>query len=145
VRITGVPELVHCRVRAERTVHRADDAALPAGDRRAATPSGSRPAWFDATGQVEVPTYDWTALTPGLEFTGPAVIDGPDSSLVVPPDAVCACDPHGNLVVDLAAMLLEEASYPRDSLGAGARWRRSWVWRKPPTSWTGRRAVGRSW
>jgi N-methylhydantoinase A len=102
VRITGVPELVHCRVRAERTVHRAEDPSLAAGDRRAATPSGSRQAWFDATGPVEVPTYDWTALTPGLEVAGPAVIDGPDSSLVVPPAAVCGCDPHGNLVVDLS-------------------------------------------
>jgi N-methylhydantoinase A len=45
---------------------------------------GTRSAWFPSLGgYVETPVYDRYALTPGLAFTGPALVEERESTLVV--------------------------------------------------------------
>ncbi|RLL63597.1 hydantoinase/oxoprolinase family protein [Paenirhodobacter hankyongi] len=49
-------------------------------------PGAIRPACFDAAeGMVDTPVHDWTALRPGAEIPGPAIIEAPDTTYVIEP------------------------------------------------------------
>ncbi|AZH25226.1 hydantoinase/oxoprolinase family protein [Haloplanus aerogenes] len=63
------------------------------------TPRTTRPATFGGeTG--ETPIYDRSALGPGAELDGPAVIEGVESTAVVPPEADAHVDDLGNVVIE---------------------------------------------
>ncbi|MGR3742582.1 MAG: hydantoinase/oxoprolinase family protein [Pseudooceanicola nanhaiensis] len=73
-------------------------AALREGTAR----TGSRQVYFgEAGGFVETPVYDRYCLPPGETVEGPAVFEERESTIVMPPSARAAADPHGNLVIDL--------------------------------------------
>jgi N-methylhydantoinase A len=57
---------------------------------------------FDADGIHEATIYDGTKLEPGLELTGPAVVQEPVVTLVVPPGAGVTVDEFGSYHVHLA-------------------------------------------
>ena len=99
---TGPTELVNCRLRAVLAVPKwtlADFDPTPLRRRRP-RPNGRRAAWFDASGGlVPVSAYEWDDLDPGDHIDGPAVVDGSDATLLVPPGADAALDQWGNLVV----------------------------------------------
>jgi N-methylhydantoinase A len=64
-----------------------------------ATPRTTRPATFGGeTG--ETPIYDRETLGPGAELDGPAVIEGVESTAVVPPGADTHVDDLGNVVIE---------------------------------------------
>jgi len=49
-------------------------------------PSSIRKACFDATlGLIDTPIHDWSALRPGAEILGPAIIEAPDTTYVIEP------------------------------------------------------------
>ncbi len=73
-RVRLVAELPHPPVRPE-----------PASASTAPVPRSRRPAFFDETGQVEVPRYLGGALAPGIVLEGPAVIEEPAATIVVYP------------------------------------------------------------
>jgi N-methylhydantoinase A len=80
-------QLVNFRVR---VVRRVPDALAPPDDVVATDPSpalaGERPAWFAATGGfVATPVYRWPGLGPGSAVDGPALVEGHDATIVVPP------------------------------------------------------------
>ena len=99
----GLTEIVNCRLRLERIVPKWS------GGRRTgrrepeavkATRIGSRLAWFEeAGGQVTTPVYDWQALGPGSHLRGAALIDGPDSTVVIPPGWKAMMDVLGHIVL----------------------------------------------
>jgi N-methylhydantoinase A len=61
---------------------------------------GSRPAyWGDRF--VDTPVFDGTALGPGSEVAGPALIEEPFTVVVLPPGATARLDATGSYVVDV--------------------------------------------
>ena len=56
---------------------------------------GERPAWFDNR-MVAVPVYDGLALQPGNRLPGPAIIEQPTTTIVLPGDTRLSCDEWGN-------------------------------------------------
>jgi N-methylhydantoinase A len=61
---------------------------------------GSRPAYFDEVGLVEVPVRTLAALAPSAELRGPAIIDGHLMTIVLPPDAVARRTATRGVLVD---------------------------------------------
>jgi N-methylhydantoinase A/oxoprolinase/acetone carboxylase beta subunit len=59
---------------------------------------GERQAWF-AGGFVATPVYDEGGLAPGVRLEGPAIVESPFTTVVVPPGASLSVDPHRNLVI----------------------------------------------
>jgi len=51
----------------------------------------------DAGAIVAAPVHRWDALGPGACFEGPALIDGSDTTVVVPPGWSAAIDGWGNV------------------------------------------------
>jgi N-methylhydantoinase A len=68
-----------------------------------ATPSGSRMALADdrATELTEVPVYRATDLRPGPALSGPALIEYPDSTILVPSRAEARIDAARNLTIEV--------------------------------------------
>jgi len=65
---------------------------------------GSRPVYFAEAGRyVDCAVYDRFALGAGKHLRGPAVIEEPESTVVVGPGSACAVDRDGNVMVTLAA------------------------------------------
>ena len=56
---------------------------------------GTRRAYFGAA-FVDVPVYDGSALGPGAQVSGPALVEEPFTVVVVPPGARLALDELGN-------------------------------------------------
>jgi N-methylhydantoinase A len=70
------------------------------GDARAAL-KGTRPAYFRDRRRAEAcDVYDRYRLSAGARFTGPAIVEERESTIVLPPGAVAQVDAKGNLVVD---------------------------------------------
>jgi N-methylhydantoinase A len=70
-----------------------DPSAAAAGTRQIYSPAtGARAGW---------PIYDGRALRPGNVVPGPAVVDYPDTSVVVGPGQSAQCDGLRNLVIDI--------------------------------------------
>jgi len=75
--------------------------APPAGGGRVAR-KGRRPVFFvEAGGYVDCAVYDRLALRPGGLLRGPAVIEEPESTVVLGPGASATLDRHGNLMAML--------------------------------------------
>ena len=59
---------------------------------------GERPAWFDNR-MTTVPVYDGLALRPGNQLPGPAIIEQPTTTIVLPGDTELGCDEWGNYLL----------------------------------------------
>jgi len=57
---------------------------------------------FDDGDLLETPIYDRTLLEPEMRFNGPAIIEEPDTTIVVPPTHGVEIDPFGNVTIALA-------------------------------------------
>jgi N-methylhydantoinase A len=65
-------------------------------------PRSTRPVLFDlAQGWVETPIYRRGDLETGMTFTGPAIIEDNDSTILVPVDMVTRIDGDRNVVLEL--------------------------------------------
>lgn len=62
--------------------------------------TGTRRAWF-GDGWVETPVHDRYRLRPGTTFTGPALVEETESTLLVPPGARCSVRDDGSIWLDL--------------------------------------------
>jgi N-methylhydantoinase A len=71
-----------------------------AGSSRGPALKGERLAFFPESGRhVPTPVYDRYALRPGDTFTGPAIVEEKESTLVVGPEASLNVDDYGSLIV----------------------------------------------
>jgi N-methylhydantoinase A len=61
---------------------------------------GSRPVYFPG-GYRNTPVYDRYLLSPGTQFTGPAIIEERESTVVVGQDCFCRINEQWNIIVDL--------------------------------------------
>jgi N-methylhydantoinase A len=57
----------------------------------------------DSAERRAVPVFTRDTLGPGTQFSGPAIVQQPDSTLLVPPGAAVRADPFGNLIVACAS------------------------------------------
>ena len=62
---------------------------------------GERPAWF-GNRMVTVPVYDGLALQPGNRLPGPAIVEQPTTTIVLPGDTGLSCDQWGNYLLEKA-------------------------------------------
>jgi len=63
---------------------------------------GRRPVYFRETkGFTETPIFDREALAPGQEITGPAVIEAPDTTMLVRPGQAVRMDEYRNLLLSV--------------------------------------------
>lgn len=60
---------------------------------------GTRPVRLDEQGYQDTTIYDYTRLRPGHELTGPAVVEVPTTTVVVPRGMTGVIDRLGNLVI----------------------------------------------
>jgi N-methylhydantoinase A len=94
-------QFVNARVRVVRLVDKLTRRPGPVTARDAADArAGERAVHFaDAGAAVVTPVFDWTRLEPGAELAGPAIVEGPDTTVVVPPGYDTAVDRWGNLLM----------------------------------------------
>lgn len=79
------------------------DAYPLTGPDASAAESGTRAVfWPEAMEWVETRIYDGTLLRPGNRVDGPAIIEQPGTTIVVPPGADAVVDAYGNNVINLA-------------------------------------------
>jgi N-methylhydantoinase A len=77
-------------------------AARPPATARPNAVKATRPAYFaEAAGFVPTPVYDRYALTPGMTFAGPAIVEERESTAVVGPGARCLVDDGLAIVVEI--------------------------------------------
>lgn len=71
-----------------------DSGVVSVGEAR----KGERDAWFSGR-FVATPVYDEARLGTGARLDGPAIVESPFTTVVVPPGASLAVDPYRNLVI----------------------------------------------
>jgi N-methylhydantoinase A len=62
---------------------------------------GRRNVWFRGSGFVETAIYERGKLPVGIAFEGPAIVEQPDTTTVMPPGTLCTPDKYGNLVIQV--------------------------------------------
>jgi N-methylhydantoinase A len=98
---TGPIEIVNLRVRATVTVPHARFARTsgPTGERTTPT----RPAWFDEIGGfVATPVHQLAEEESGTVVPGPALIEAPESTILVPPTWQATVEPTGAVLLSRA-------------------------------------------
>ncbi|MCS7240017.1 MAG: hydantoinase/oxoprolinase family protein [Candidatus Bipolaricaulota bacterium] len=60
-----------------------------------------RPVWFPEVGWEKTPVYVRSALPAGAEFFGPAVVEGLESTVIIPPQVRVHVDAFGNLIMEV--------------------------------------------
>jgi N-methylhydantoinase A len=99
-------EIVTYRVRTTAVSAKPD--LRPAPERGATPPAasraGARPVYWAELGDFEPTPLFWgEQLEPGNRLTGPAIIQVPDTTIVVHPGQAARLDPFGNVLVDLTS------------------------------------------
>jgi len=60
---------------------------------------GRRKVWFRDAGFIDTAVYERGKLPAGAAFDGPAIVEQPDTTTVMPPGTHCTVDKWGNLVI----------------------------------------------
>jgi N-methylhydantoinase A len=94
-------QFVNARVRVVRVVDKLSPRAHALDGRNAQVAlAGERPASFpEVGGFTPTPVFDWTRLEPGCRFAGPALVEGADATIVVPPGYSVAVDRWRNVIL----------------------------------------------
>ena len=58
---------------------------------------------FDQMGIHESNIYDFNLLEPNMEFTGPAIVEDPSTTVVIFPKQKCKVDKYANLHIDISS------------------------------------------
>ena len=64
-------------------------------EHREAPPSGKRQAWWPGLGWTDTSVHDADGLRPGHRVRGPAIVEAPLTTVVVPPGVRYSIDRHG--------------------------------------------------
>jgi N-methylhydantoinase A len=75
-----------------------------AGAPPAARPSGTRDVFWPELGELSAtPVFTGPDVAAGAALSGPALVDYPDTTVVLRPGLTLTVDPGGNLTIDLGA------------------------------------------
>jgi N-methylhydantoinase A len=100
IELDAPTELVNFRVRVTRTVDKLTPVPRAArADVTAPLATGERPVTFADVATMACPVYAWEDLEPGSRLNGPAVVEGSDTSVIVPPAWSVETDRWWNLVI----------------------------------------------
>jgi N-methylhydantoinase A len=72
-----------------------------AGRAGAAHPMGTRQVYWEGHGFQATPIHDSTTLSPGATVRGPAIVELPETTIVVPPGDTGKMDPYGSFVITI--------------------------------------------
>lgn len=101
---TGAAEIVNIRVVAKASVGEVDLSAAAKGASSDSAPMAHRRVYFpESDGFVDTPVYGRHSLPVGQVFQGPAVIEEPESTLIVGPAGRFTAEINGNINVQIAA------------------------------------------
>jgi N-methylhydantoinase A len=99
IELDAPTELVNFRVRVSRTVEKLTPVPHPLSATGLPDPTGERPVAFAAAELAPCPVFSWERLAPGSRLAGPAVIEGYDTTVVVPPGHLVETDRWWNLLI----------------------------------------------
>ena len=108
--VPGAPlELINVRIRSVGRTSKPTFQSHPdAGPDASAARKGERIAVFDGESR-ETPVYDGLALRHGNRLAGPALVEQPTTTIVVPPGYELECDEYDNYVLHAAEVSLGDA------------------------------------
>jgi N-methylhydantoinase A len=94
-------QLVNARVRVVRVVDKLSPRPHAIAERDASVAlAGERPVSFpESGGFTATPVFDWSRLEPGCRLVGPAIVEGADATIVVPPGYSAAVDRWRNVIL----------------------------------------------
>lgn len=92
-------ELVNLRVIARGDLPKPNLPELKRETTLAQAAKPSRKVWFKDAGFVETAIYERERLPVGANVAGPAIIEQPDTTTVMPPRTNCTVDKFGNLII----------------------------------------------
>jgi N-methylhydantoinase A len=94
-------QLVNARVRVVRVVDKLAPRSHAVEERDASVArTGERSASFaEVGGFTATPVFDWSSLEPGCRLVGPAIVEGADATIVVPPGYSAAVDRWRNVML----------------------------------------------
>jgi N-methylhydantoinase A len=99
-------ELVNVRLRAIGRLYRGEKeryAAVPKSAPRVASMGTRKVAFGPAkSDRIDVPVFARTSLSPHARFSGPAIVEQSDSTLLVPPNRSVSVDAYANLLIEVA-------------------------------------------
>jgi N-methylhydantoinase A len=96
-------EIINIRVAVSAPVATGKLNVASGGGSRARPLKGRRKAWVGSQSKfAALPVYDRYALNIGARIVGPAIVEEPSSTLIVPPRARAHVDRAGNVIVELA-------------------------------------------
>ena len=95
-------EIINVRIAATVDVEGSALALTAPGPTGCGAIKGRRPAYFpEFREHRETTVYDRAALAAGTVLQGPAIIEEPESTLVVGPGGACEVLPSGNIIVTI--------------------------------------------
>jgi N-methylhydantoinase A len=95
-------EIVNARMTAIGAAEPIEPPRAEAGGDAAAAQTGTRAVYFREHGDfAPTPLYDRARLRPGAVLEGPAIVEQPDSTVLLPPGTTARVDPYLNLVLDV--------------------------------------------
>jgi N-methylhydantoinase A len=77
--------------------------STPAERKPTLAPPTIRNCYFEETGVVETPCYGPASVSPGLTVDGPAVLEEPITTVVIPPGARASVTPLGSFAIDVSS------------------------------------------
>jgi N-methylhydantoinase A len=95
-------ELVSFRARVTCHLHARSPAFVGLAVDHEREPARTRAAYLDSVGWSDLPVYDFDRISPDIVVTGPALIDAPQTTVVVYPYATARRSRSGSLLVDPA-------------------------------------------
>jgi N-methylhydantoinase A len=100
-------QLVNTRVRVVRVVEKPARPPAPVAprDARSALVGERQSSFVEVGGFVATSVYDWQRCLPGLHVAGPAIVEGPDATIVVPPGHTARVDEWRNVILELPAAI----------------------------------------
>jgi N-methylhydantoinase A len=95
------PQFVNARVRVVRMVDKLSPRPHAVAERDASVAlAGERAASFaEVGGFTTTPVFDWPRLDPGCRLVGPAIVEGADATIVVPPAYSATVDRWRNVIL----------------------------------------------
>ena len=107
---TSPIEIMNVRVRAIGREEKRTPASKPKREPkpRPGAHTGSRKAWFDGE-MIDTAIIDGLALQHGNVIAGPAIIEQPTTTIVVPPGYTVSCDARENYVMHPSDMSIDDA------------------------------------